>query len=94
MTTDPSADPLTGARVREVRLAAGMNQFQLAEATGLSRGTIQLIEGGARITPASRVALLAVFPDLQAPGSVLEKVQAELADLRNRIDALTAGQAA
>lgn len=94
MTPDSSDAPLTGARVRELRIAAGMNQIQFAEATGLSRGTVQLIEGGARITPASRLALLTVFPDLEVPGTVLAQVQAELAELRDRVEALITGQAA
>jgi len=84
--------------IRDLRLAARMSQFDLAKASGLSRGTIQLIEQQRGvITPISEQALRAVFPDLQAPPTVIEQVRAELEEIKGRlaaVEAQTSGQAA
>ena len=85
---------LTGDRVRELRTVAGYTQADLAEAAGLSRNTIQLIESGATITPRTMRRLARVLPGLGPATSAIAQVQAELAELRGRVDALAAGTAA
>lgn len=92
MTEPP---PLTGATVRLLRKHRGLSQMELAELSGLSRATIQLIEQGrGPITADSELALRSVFPDLQAPRSVLEQVLGELRELKTLVGELTSGRAA
>ncbi len=89
MTEPP---PLTGTTVRMLRKQRGLSQIELAQLSGLSRATIQLIEQGrGPITADSEVALRAVFPTLQP--DVLQQVLGELRELKTLVGALT-GRAA
>lgn len=49
--------PGIGNRVREARVAAGLTQLDLADACGVTRQTIGLVEAG-RYNPTLRLALL------------------------------------
>ncbi|MBP2341044.1 transcriptional regulator with XRE-family HTH domain [Saccharothrix coeruleofusca] len=90
MTESP---PLSGQQVRDARKGAGLSLRQLANLAGLSRATIHLIENGAPISDRSAARLRAVLPDLKPPASRLERLEAEVTDLRTRLDALTQGAA-
>lgn len=94
MNTDVSHQPLTGERLRDLRLTAELSQKQLARAAGLGRNTISAMENGGPITSRSERRLRAVFADLNPPPTALEQVRAELAELRSLVTALAGGAAA
>lgn len=91
-----SAPDLTGRKVRELRIAAGLSQIQLAEAAGLSRGIIQLIERGGLISSRSRrllsAALMGATP-LDA-GQRLARLEDEVARLRETLDRVSSREQA
>lgn len=50
------ADPRLGIRLKEVRIAAGLTQAELAERVGVSRKTVNTVENGVFI-PSTLLAL-------------------------------------
>ncbi|MDP3403671.1 MAG: helix-turn-helix domain-containing protein [Brevundimonas sp.] len=49
-------DPRLGSRLKEVRMAAGLTQAELAERAGVSRKTINTVENGVFV-PSTLLAL-------------------------------------
>jgi len=48
---------MIGKRVKELREARGLGQYELAERAGVRQATISRIESGARANPSSRTLL-------------------------------------
>lgn len=77
-----------------MRTDAGLSQTELAVASGLSRGTIQLIESGATITPRSERRLRAAFGQMPDAPDRLARVETRVAELAQRLDGLTLSRSA
>jgi transcriptional regulator with XRE-family HTH domain len=92
MTEPPS---LTAVEARDAREAAGLTQVEFATMTGLSRATIQNFEQGKPIGHRSLHRLRSAVALLRPPQPTeLERLSAEVAELRGIVDQIVAGSAA
>lgn len=91
MTEPP---PLTAETIRAVREEAGLSQAGLAEISGLSRGTVQLIESGGPITPRSARLLRKALAEFATPRDRIDSLADQVEVLRSRVDQLASRGAA
>lgn len=91
MTESP---PLTADTIRAVRVDAGLSQSELAEISGLSRGTVQLIESGGPITARSARRLRQAFAELATPRDRIDTLAEQVSHLTTRVDELAGKGAA